>query len=287
MKNKITRFALLFSTIYLIVIAGCGSSASTDVNNSNPEIEKTAQELAEVATIKQDEKKRNDSLEIAREIAKTDSLKRLAEQIYADSINYAYQMQLAAQQAAQAEEQARINALLAAQEAQRIANENAAIEANRVAINRNRKIRVTMVDLVCEMSDDEGAGNDADMDQFSFTVTASQNGCGNGMGGSIAQGNSIYNYDSDSRTLSEGETWYATNQSIEITYNNEDCPLSGFVLSISGKAREQDNGSSSKDEHGSNSFELYGGDIFGTHAMNLSSADFRYRCTFTIEKIGW
>lgn len=280
-------YPILLSAFYLLLNTGCGSSSSSDVVTSNPEIEKTAQELAMDATVKQIEKQRADSIELAREIAKTDSLKRLAAKLYQDSVDYAYQMQLAAQQAAAEQEQARINALLAAQEAQRIANENAAAEANRVAINRNRKIRVTMVDLVCEMSDDEGAGNDADMDIFRFNLTATQNGCSNGMGGIIAQGNSIYNYDSDSRTLSEGETWYATNQSIEITYNNEDCPMSGFVLSVSGYAREQDPGSSSDDEEGNNSFDVYGESAFGTFTMYLSSDDFRYRCTFRIEKIGW
>lgn len=287
MKTTFIIYPIFISLFYLLMSTGCGSSSSSDVNASNPEIEKTAQELANDATIKQIEKLRADSIEVAREIAKTDSLQKLAAKLYEDSVNYAYQMQLAAAQAAAEQEQARINALLAAQEAQRIANENAAIEANRVAINRNRKIRVTMVDLVCEMSDDEGAGNDADMDIFRFNLTASQNGCGNGMGGNIAQGSSIYNYDSDSRTLSEGETWYATNQSIEITYNNEDCPLSGFVLSISGYAREQDPGSSSDDEDDDDSFTVYGGSAFGTHTMYLSSDDFRYRCTFRIEKIGW
>lgn len=175
----------------------------------------------------------------------------------------------------------RLQALKDEQERKRVA---ALAEQKRITENSNRQIRVTMVRLVCELSDDEGPGNDADMDRFKFILHANQTSCSAGKNKSITgNGMTIYEYTGASITTPKGHVWRDQNKSVTITYDNEHCK--GLSMRIDGYAREQDNGSSSADEEAR--FPLLLGNPFGTHNLILASSDFRYRCEFKIEKVGW
>ena len=155
-------------------------------------------------------------------------------------------------------------------------------EEQRKFENSNRQIKVTLVRLVCEMSDDEGAGNDADMDRFNFILKASQTGCNEQKDKEITgNGLVIYNYSGGEITTPAGYVWMDTNKSVNITFDNEHCK--NLNLSIEGYARESDN---TADEEARNAYSVPGNNIFGDHSFKLSSSDFVYRCEFKIEKVG-
>jgi hypothetical protein len=149
----------------------------------------------------------------------------------------------------------------------------------------SNKIKVTLVNLVCELSDDEGPGNDVDMDIFKFTLDAKQNECAN-ENTVLTSGNIIYSYTDASITVATGAVWFEGNKSTEIIFNNTDCTPEKLTVTITGYARDQDASSSSDDEEANNSITISGGSVIGTHIMHLKSSDFDFRCIFTIEKIG-
>lgn len=165
-------------------------------------------------------------------------------------------------------------------------DEELAAIATKMQKDKKREIKITLVNLVCEMSDDEGPFNDADMSIFKFTLDAVQQGCSEDHDKSIATGNIIYNYADVPITVSTGATWFEGNKSIAIYFNNADCPQYKLAMTINGYAREEDAGSSSDDEEANNSIEISSSSIFGTHTMHLNGGDFDYLCTFKIEKVG-
>lgn len=159
-------------------------------------------------------------------------------------------------------------------------------EQKKTDTNSRRQIKVTLIRLVCELSDDEGPGNDADMDRFKFTLHANQKSCSNGKDKTLTgNGMIIYEYSGAAITTPKGYTWRDQNKSTTITYDHEHCK--SLNMRLEGYAREQDNGSSSEDEEINYTFTIPNSDNrYGNHTFRLRTSDFVYRCEFKIEKVG-
>ena len=216
-----------------------------------------------------------DSLRVIRK----DSLKNIEEQKETDRLEQKRLKDIEEQKEADRLEKKRLKD---------IQDQKDADEVERIRINSNRMIRITLIELVCEKSDDEGPSNDADMDRFEFTLNATQNGCRASKSGKISSNNqTIYNYNGVSVTTGLNHYWRLESNYTDITYDNEHCNLNSLSIVINGYAREEDRDSSSQDETARNSISLNGNDLFKDHTFRLNSEDFIYRCKFKIEKIGW
>lgn len=143
-----------------------------------------------------------------------------------------------------------------------------------------RKVRVTVQKLVCEMSDDEGPGNDADMDRFKVKVTAYQTACSGGKNKQISQGDALlYDYSGSAFQVQNGSTTHV-NKSATFTFDSKNCQYPRFVVSF--YAREQDG--SSADEETTGTYEVTGG-RYGNMSFTISTSDFRYRCYFNVASV--
>ncbi len=160
-------------------------------------------------------------------------------------------------------------------------------ENERKHVNSNRKIRITVNRFVCELSDDEGPNNDADMDIFWVKVNAFQQSCTNNESKRISdKDQTIYHWRGPEKEVKVGDV-HTVNRSVDIVFNNENCDINKLLLHLDGYAREQDNGSSSADEEGEKRLTLRGNKAFGNHSFKLRSSDFVYRYEVTISKVGW
>lgn len=151
--------------------------------------------------------------------------------------------------------------------------------------NTERKVRLTMVRLVCEKSDDEGSNNNADMNVFDFKFTARQ-ACNKdaSKNKTIINNASIYYYNDKAITIAEGEHWKDNNRYVDFIFDNEHC--NELHINITGYANEDDG--SSKDENASASFNIPNpSQPYGSYSFKLTSNDFVFRCEFKLDKIGW
>jgi len=155
---------------------------------------------------------------------------------------------------------------------------------SRAQENSTRKIRVTVLKLTCEVSDDEGPGNDADMDRFRFSLTASQNGCSDGQNKTMVSQQIIYEYKGAEKTVSKGSIW-PVDVSKDFYFNNELCDINALQIRIDAYAREADE--SSAHEEAKNALDLKGPTMFNTHHLKLISEDFTYDAEIRVEKVDW
>jgi hypothetical protein len=143
-----------------------------------------------------------------------------------------------------------------------------------------RVVRVTVERYVCEMSDDEGPYNDADMDRFSVYADAID-----GNGTMIANNQKVHDWaTSDERTMGVGATFEA-GSSIDLSFNAENFDTAKLILR--GYARDYDE--TSPNEEASNSMTLLGKQFFengGKKNLYLYSDDFTFRTEITIAKVG-
>ena len=150
-------------------------------------------------------------------------------------------------------------------------------------IKQNVVIRVER--MVCTLSDDEGSNNDADMDRFHITFTASNAR----LDGSLVPINPInsddrliYDYStSGAVTVYVGYVWDVS-RSKSITFDTDPATFdfSRAKIVINGTSREYD--SVGDDEYGDGSIPISGSAFFGTHKFPISSADSVFDVYITI-----
>jgi hypothetical protein len=152
------------------------------------------------------------------------------------------------------------------------------------AENAQRQIKVSLVKLYCEMSDDEGPGNDADMAEFRFTAIPTPGNCNPSSkekGGSPVE---VYRYTGE-RTTAKGYNWPLSGASAVVNFDNQACGK--LRIKITGYAREADESSNDETANNSINIDLSSDGSFGkTQTFRLSSEDFKYRCEFRIDKVG-
>lgn len=150
--------------------------------------------------------------------------------------------------------------------------------------NMQRRVKITVNNFYCHKSDDEGAGNDIDMNAFWVQVTAGQNGCNPSSYDRLvsANGQYIYEWRGAAVTVYRGHNW-VVGRSIELAFDYENCNSSYINLKVF--ANEDDG--SSQDEYAYGTLNLHRGNMIGNHVVRLESADFIYDCGISITKLGW
>ena len=151
-------------------------------------------------------------------------------------------------------------------------------------IKIKQKVRVTIASMICTMSDDEGANNDADMDRWDISVAAT-NAKKDGTAVPIPA-QTIYHWATPGWiTVRVHQPWEdASGKSGTIIFDT-DPEIYDFEdrsqLIVKGYGREYD--TSSKNEHGYGSLTLTGGsNMSGTHSFSIDSADFQYSVTVQV-----
>ena len=285
------KFAMYTSLVILMIgFTSCDTKGKKDQpkitdKEAVEQKEKTPEELANEALRKQIERMRQDSIAQAEDRAREKELLERRNKATQDSLTIIANNKEIAYQKALAEQKEKERKLKEEKRKQEAAEKER--KRKEYMIKSTRKIRLTLKRMVCEMSDDEGPSNDADMDRFRFTVNASQNKCKNGKSKSISGRSPVlYNYNGAPRTTGKGYIWNV-NKSMDLIFNEADCDLKNLTVKIEGYAREQDNGSSSEDEIGTATLNLKGKDINKDHIMTLSSSDFRYKVELSFQKINW
>ncbi|MBI4788789.1 MAG: thiol-activated cytolysin family protein [Chloroflexi bacterium] len=139
--------------------------------------------------------------------------------------------------------------------------------------------------MICTLSDDEGSNNDADMDRFQITFTASNARIGGALVpiNPINPGDAIiYDYStSGAVTVNLGYIWDVS-RSKNFTFDTDPATFdfTKAKITITGTSREYD--TTGDDEYGSGSITVAGSEFFGQHKFPISSADSVFDVYITI-----
>jgi Thiol-activated cytolysin len=138
---------------------------------------------------------------------------------------------------------------------------------------------VKAVQFVCEMSDDEGAGNDVDMNRFGAYTTAYQ---GNPLAPIPPGEQTIYWYAGTAINMPAGSI-HTAGQEVTVVFDTETYDFNDARLDLRAYANDYDPLSS--DESDNRTLSLTGRQIFensGRHDVYLYSADFRFKAEFLL-----
>lgn len=153
-----------------------------------------------------------------------------------------------------------------------------------------QRVRVTVNRFVCTLSDDEGAGNDADMDRFSVWATAYNRWNENETGSMIGTENQpVFIWSTSGEwTVGQGGVFDASKykpNSLDITFDTEHYDFNKARLKLKAYAREYD--TTSGNEAATIYWEITGEhflDNGGKHTFALSDhEDFGFDVQITIE----
>jgi hypothetical protein len=150
-----------------------------------------------------------------------------------------------------------------------------------------QRVRITANSFQREMSDDEGLGNDVDMDIFELKAWAYQRNSEEGEAVPIIEDRSVYYWAGAPVTTPRGYVWQCGEpHSIEVVFDNEDYDFDSAQIRLWGHARDQD--TTSNDENGYGDLWLLGRNFFengGVHSFLLNTPDFRYKVYATLEMV--
>jgi hypothetical protein len=148
-------------------------------------------------------------------------------------------------------------------------------------------VRVTIEKLICTMSDDEGPGNDADMDRFHAWANAFNKL--DDPGAPYVQFNPVNQTIWQWSTSGDVTVWvgYVWNvgKSIELSFDAGHYDFAVAKLDLALYGREYD--PLSANEYGTGYLTIYGAHFFdngGKHTFMVSSADFAFRIEVTITR---
>jgi len=145
-------------------------------------------------------------------------------------------------------------------------------------------VTVEIIEMICTNSDDEGAGNDADMDRFTINI----GGQSAKRDGTLTQqtGVTLYNWASPGEvTTPVGHVWTdAIGKKATVRFDTDpnQFDFNKAVMSISAYAREHD--SSGADEDGSGGATPIGPAMLGEQTFTIDSSDFQWRVKVRITK---
>ncbi|MEM6771014.1 MAG: hypothetical protein AAF597_10555, partial [Bacteroidota bacterium] len=142
-------------------------------------------------------------------------------------------------------------------------------------------LRVTLVRLVCEKSD-EGLGSGAEIDRFDFQLRAQESKCE--AGNRRPQQATLYRYNGDPVEVSVGQVWRDTNQSVELTLNPGTCGK--LDLSILVYAREHDLVTGGGPDEVRATYRIPFSGKPEDFSWLLKDEQFVFRCEFRVEKVG-
>ncbi|WP_298512223.1 hypothetical protein [uncultured Kordia sp.] len=147
------------------------------------------------------------------------------------------------------------------------------------------KIRVKLLKLVCEVSDDEGINNNADMSHFKMEAKLFQKNCKEDNVNSLIGKGIVYNWKGrPDKEVAEGDVIYGGKKDYVDLLLDESC---GTKYSVKFDASAVERDTSSADEKAHNSKTLIDTNAEGTHQIRLVSSDFTYRVEFEISKIDY
>lgn len=160
----------------------------------------------------------------------------------------------------------------------------------KIPLRLMQPVRVTVNTFTCTLSDDEGAGNDADMDRFEIYATAYNRWTSTETGSIIGSENQpVFKWStSGSKTMGVGAIFDATQykpNSLDIVYDTEHYDFDMARLKLKAYAREYD--PLSANEAATIYWEITGEhflDNGGIHTFNLSdNSDFGFTVSITVE----
>jgi len=155
-------------------------------------------------------------------------------------------------------------------------------------VRLRERVRITADRFYCELSDDEGIGNNVDMDRFQVKAWAYDRNSEEEDGDPIVEDVFVYNWSTSGwETMGAGQTWFCTEpNSIEVTFDNEFHDFDVAKLRLWAYGRDYD--PLSANEHGSGEVTLIGRRFFengGVHTFLINSADFRFKVYVTLEVV--
>jgi len=145
-------------------------------------------------------------------------------------------------------------------------------------------VKITVLNFVCTMADDEGSDNTVDMDRFyvwanAFNLVNSQD-----PGTQCNQvDQQVYGYSTSGEIPMDPGNIHWANSSIDITYNTEDYNFEFAKLNLKAWARDYD-GWSSSDENATGYLNLSGSDMWGAKKIYLYCDDFTFEVNINISK---
>ena len=149
-----------------------------------------------------------------------------------------------------------------------------------------QEVRITSVQFVCDMSDDDDPFYDADvdMDDFKIYAEAYDRLNENDSGELTNPGNTtVFNWHSASYHEMTTGSIFAAQGSLNVTYDTEVCDWDCARLVLTASARDYD--WASANETGVGSLTLHGDQIWGAHDIMIYNGDFTFRAQVTIEPL--
>jgi hypothetical protein len=145
-----------------------------------------------------------------------------------------------------------------------------------------QRLAVRVEAFTCEMSDDEGAGNNVDIDRMTAWVTAYEGTPPNPIPPGTIE---IYRYAGAEIVMGVGHR-HVVGQEVAVAFDTRSYPLDDAVLALQAYARDYDPLSANEEDN--RILWLSGRQFFengGRHAVYLYSADFRFKVDFTLRDL--
>jgi len=158
-------------------------------------------------------------------------------------------------------------------------------------IRLQQTVKVTVVEFVCKMADDEGADNTVEMDRFAVSASAYNRVRDSESGSPIIENTKVFYWEtSGEKGMDSYDTFPATGQnSLFITFDTEFYNFDLARLVLVGYARDWDgNPDLNSPEEGLGKTEILGRQFLdngGQHTFLIDSRDFQFEAHIKIELV--